>query len=417
MFKTPLAAMVAMIMIVSALSYTACDIKKAKDADKNDELALAVILLAAASSPFPVTAGNVYSLQFRNSTTVPITVWLMGSQPPCSKAVATAGNCDVSGWTSSTWEAGWISLRTSGYFSSSGTHFYNISKAGVSTEIDILNHITLQPGETLRIVPPINSSGKPEWYWYDGSNPVTAGTNSWVTRATGTNGSTISMPAPQSVMLYEYNTAPTGVLWWDMSAADGNNVKATMTYEGAGCTGANCGCSRAMPRVCKPNLADYNGSNDGCPYSMTFSNAKTCPKPWYYNDPLDSSKTVPSWVVAPSNLTTKSVSDVYTSYYTAAGSPTAQDLCKSGNGDVASKEAYHIWWRTNPVGLGWLNYLQKNAAGTCNAYGWSYDEKRWKPGDTFDVNGNPPENDEVGANVNCNILSNTYLNIDILDIM
>ncbi|MBP7738879.1 MAG: hypothetical protein KA369_23110 [Spirochaetes bacterium] len=51
--KTPLAVMVAMTMIVSALSFTACDIKKAKDADKNDELALAVILLAAAGGVIP----------------------------------------------------------------------------------------------------------------------------------------------------------------------------------------------------------------------------------------------------------------------------------------------------------------------------------------------------------------------------
>lgn len=179
--RLPLATVLAMTLLMSALAYVACGEKK----DNDSEDALALILAASGNGPFPVTDGNVFSIQYRNSTNVTITVWLVGNQPPCSQAVAALGHCNTAGWLPADYETHWNTLRTNGYFSDSGTHFYTITKRGVSTEINISNHIELQPGETLRIVPPI-SGGKPEWYWNAGG-ATTAGTNAWITR-TKTNG-------------------------------------------------------------------------------------------------------------------------------------------------------------------------------------------------------------------------------------
>ncbi len=377
LFKTPLAAMVAMTLIVSALSYTACDIKKAKDADKNDELALAVILLAAASSQFPVTAGNVFSIQFRNSTTVPITVWLMGNQPPCSKAQAELGNCNNTDWQPADYETHWNTLRTNGYFSASGTHFYNISRAGVNTEINISNRIVLQTGETLRVVPPLVDD-KPQWYWNEGGVAKTAGTNAWVTKTKNSKGVDISMTSPGNVLLYEYNVNyPSNNCIWDLSAVDGLNVKVTMSYEGAGCgSTANCGCDKAMPRVSKANIAAYNGSNDGCPYTEDSDTGITCPSPKHYPATITGSVVKPSWVVGTNDYTTANVSsEPYKSLYLdPAGSPSALTMTLAGvpGEDTPAhrtetynlKKAYHVWWSTNPLAQGWLNYLQHNTGGT-----------------------------------------------------
>jgi len=98
----------------------------------------------------------------------------------------------------------------------------------------------------------------------------------------------------------------------------------------------------------------------------------------------------------------------------------------SAAGSLANeKKAYHIWWATNPVAQGWLTYLQQNQAGSCDAYGWAYDEKRLDLSqcdpsirdDCFDVNGNPPDNQDINALVTCAYKPGTYVIIDILEIM
>ena len=419
--KTPLMIILAMILFLSALSYVACGEKKNNDS----ETALALLLAAAGGGPFPVTDGNVFSVQYRNSTSTSIIVWLEGSQPPCSQAEAL--NCNTTGWDATNYETKWNELRTGGYFAASDTHFFNISKKGVSTEINISNHIALQPGETLRIELPI-VSGKPQWYWSNGITEATAGVKGWVTRAKDSTGVDISMPASQKTLLYEYNVSPDGKVYWDLSAVDGLNAKATMTYEGTGCGSAeNCGCDNTVPKVVKTNITAYNGSNDGCPYIMQDSSgANICPNPKFYPATIDDAVTKPAWVVGTSSFTTASVESEYNAIWIDAGSPLGPVMASAPLGpepaeitqNIKKKKAYHIWWYTNPVAQGWLNYLQNNRAGRCDAYGWALDEKKWDPNDpnNFDSAGNPPDN-TLKTHVQCPILTNTYLNIDILDIM
>lgn len=68
--RLPLATVLAMTLLMSALAYVACGEKK----DNDSEDALALILAASGNGPFPVTDGNVFSIQYRNSTNVTITV-------------------------------------------------------------------------------------------------------------------------------------------------------------------------------------------------------------------------------------------------------------------------------------------------------------------------------------------------------
>lgn len=237
-------------------------------------------------------------------------------------------------------------------------------------------------------------------------------------------GADISMPSPKQQLLYEYNLAPDGKVYWDMSAVDGLNAKATMTYEGAGCgSTANCGCDNTVPKVVKTNIAAYNGYNDGCPYIMTFDSAITCPNPKFYPATITDGG-LPAWVVGTDNFTTASVESDYNAIWTDADSPNGLTMAQAPLGpepaeiaqNILKKKAYHIWWATNPVAQGWLNYLQSNTAGRCDAYGWALDEKKWKIGDSFDSEGNPPDN-SLKTHVTCPIVTNTYLNIDILDVM
>ena len=92
-------------------------------------------------------------------------------------------------------------------------------------------------------------------------------------------------------------------------------------------------------------------------------------------------------------------------------------MASAASGDPLQKQAYHIWWSTNAIGAAWLRYLQANAAGVCDAYGWAYDEMKWKSGDTFDANGNPSENTTIAPLVRCDIAPDTYVNIDITKVM
>ena len=60
--------------------------------------------------------------------------------------------------------------------------------------------------------------------------------------------------------------------------------------------------------------------------------------------------------------------------------------------------------------------MQKNKSGPCQQYGWAYDEKKWKSGDSFDKDGNPPDNTDVNPLIKCP-LNKGSLNIEILKIL
>lgn len=362
------------------------------------------------TAPFPTAMNNVFSIQYRNSSGKPISVWLEGSQPPCSEAQAL--QCDTflkNQETPADYTSKWQTLQQNGVFTASGTVFEVIDPDQRVENIKVSNRVDLVPGQTLRITPPI-VDGKAEWFWKQNGVAFTAGVKGWITPQ-GT-----PMPASQHALLYEYNITP-GVLYWDLSAVDGLNANATMTYAGPGCMGkSDCECNRPMPRVCSTNIDPFDGNNDGCPYIIPFDGSDTCPNPKFY-DKIDSSKPAPSWVTDRSLFTTEPVSSTHSQIWMTAGSPTGAEMASAPSGDTSIKPAYHIWWSKNPVGTGWLNYLQKNKGGPCNAYGWAYDEKKWEAGDPFDSEGNPPDNTPVEADVQCDIKSDTYVNIDITKVM
>lgn len=361
----------------------------------------------AVAHAFPTATENHFSIQYRNNTPETITVWLNGAQPPCSKTEAPS--CVVGG-VPDHYTTDWKNLKD--MFKKSGTHFYVLdSKTRKSREIEVTNRINLKRGETLRIVPPLGADNKPQWYYSSGGKAITAGVTGWVTRAG------INMPSPMQVNLFEYNLDyPQSKLWADISAVDGLNSNATMAWAGHGCGNPDCGTGVTMPRRLMTNIERYNGKNDGCPHIMKVAGANTCPNPKHY-PPHITAGARPDWVVGNSSFDTEKVSSQYASYWTNAGSPTGLEMCAAASGLALPKEAYHIWWATNSVAKGWLNYLQKNKKGRCDAYGWAYDEKKWKPGDKFDKQGNPPDNTSVTPQFAGSMKDDTYLNIDILKVM
>jgi hypothetical protein len=358
-----------------------------------------------------VISDDVFSIRYRNSTLSPITIWLIGSKPPCSKTEADAKNCNA-GSDPTQYTSKWTAMSAA--FERSGTAFYITRVSGMSDKIAVTNKIDLAAGEVLRIVPPNVTVGAytgPGWYYNNNVSGVTetSGTTTWVTK-TG-----IDMPAPEKVMLYEFNiSAPLdGNITYDISAVDGLNANATMNYTG---------CSATSEKACRTNINAYDGTNDGCPYIMQFFGQNTCPNPKFYTTIGGGTK--PAWVVPTTDFTTEDVSTTYSAYWTAAGSPSGAAMASAAGASANEKKAYHIWWATNPVAQGWLTYLQKNQAGTCDAYGWAYDEKRLDLSQCdpntetcFDGEGNPPDNQDISALVTCAYKPDTYVIIDILKVM
>ncbi|PKN87967.1 MAG: hypothetical protein CVU51_04815 [Deltaproteobacteria bacterium HGW-Deltaproteobacteria-1] len=299
-------------------------------------------------------------------------------------------------------------------FERSGTAFYITRVSGVSQKISISNKVDLEAGEVLRIVPPTVTVGTytgPGWYYnnYVTGLTETSGTTTWVTKKG------VTMPAPQKVMLYEFTAPLLGDINYDISAVDGLNANATMTYTG---------CSPTKQKSCMTNISVYDGTNDGCPYIMPFSGQNTCPNPGNYTS-IISSILRPDWVVPTADFTTLDVSTTYSAYYSAAGSPTALELFSAAGTSAVEKKAYHIWWATNPVAQGWLTYLQKNKAGSCDSYGWPYDEKKLDLSQCdpntetcFDnVTGDPLTDNPISPNVACAYKQDSYVLIDILKVM
>ena len=359
--------------------------------------------------PFPTAPGNVFSLQYRNRTRVAITVWLEGSQPPCSSA--TALQCDVMPggrpWIPSEYTSKWAGLRA--VFAAAGTRFSVVSGAGSARAVEVSNRVDLEPGETLRIELPLKN-GRPEWFFARNGVAQSVGTKGWVTRKG------VAMPASERALLFEYNVQATEV-YWDLSAVDGLNANGTMSYEGPGCAGSvNCKCDSALPKACVTNLDAYTATNDGCPYIQVVNGAAVCANPKFYAT-VDAAVAKPSWVVPTSAFTTDRVSSDFPTIWSEAGRPSGAEMASAPSGDPLKKRAYHIWWATNVVGKAWLRYLQANAAGTCDAYGWAYDEMKWRAGDTFDRNGNPSLNTSIAPLVRCDLSPDTYVNIDVTKVM
>lgn len=394
---------------------------------------------------FPTYADNVFSIQYRNSTPDSIAIWLTGDQPPCSKAEAK--NCDTTlkktnddpknpdkTQSDSEYTANWKAVADSGAFERSKTYFYIISAAGTQKKIAVTNKIILAKGETLRIVPPVNDKGLPEWFWHRAGKDESAGVATWVTK------SDINMPSIYAVSKLEFNlnaydpAHDKGTLthWIDMSAVDGLNTNVSFMYEGDGCgkDDPNCGCNKdgvpiVLPRACTIDLDLYKPlpGNDGCPYIMTTDQgAKTCPNPKFYPESgeINSDSLLPAWVVAQDKFTTNDVETSYKSIWTGAGSPSGKVMADAGEGAANKKKAYHVWWSTNPVGQGWINYLQNNWNGTCDQYAWAYDELRWYTtdgADSFNSDGNPPKINPHKPLFTCPVKSNTYMNFDIKKVM
>ncbi len=363
----------------------------------------------AASSSFPVAPGNIFALQYRNSSVGAITVWLEGSQPPCSSAKALECETMPGGkaWNPADYTKNWGALKS--VFAASGTHFYVVDTNDAAKEVDVSNRVDLNPGETLRVQLPIKD-GHPEWYFARNGGKLSVGTKGWVTKKG------VSMPASERALLFEYNIQSKEV-YWDLSAVDGLNANGTMNYEGPGCAGAlNCKCDDALPKACTTNLDAFTDVNDGCPYVMKVNGASVCPNPKFYSS-VDGAVKKPTWVVPASKFTTDSVSTDHADVWNKAGKPSGGEMASAPSGDALKKQAYHIWWSTNVVGQAWLKYLQANAAGVCDAYGWAYDEMKWKSGDTFDQNGNPSLNTTISPLVRCDLSPDTYVNIDITKVM
>lgn len=401
---------------------------------------LPTLFVDAGPGGFPKYDGNVFSIQYRNSTTDTITVWLEPTQPPCSKQVAHDQGCSATDWTA-----------LQNQFTKSGTKFVIIDANGTSKNTSVLSHTDLAPGETLRIIPPLGSDGMPQWYFGAAGSETTAGPATWVTKKG------ISMPAVGAVTKVEFNPDPNHILWFDLSAIEGVNIQVTMSYEGPG-------TADVTTKECKIPLDDYSDTNsDGCPYggpeTMTGSTASSCLHPrWYPYDSIEAAVLKPSWVVAPKDFTLTDsdntkyaailadatqalkgwiayfsgqdsrwkppvhyATDAFTGYMLADGAIGDAD----GKGTfLPAKKAYHIWWATNPVALGWKQYVQQNGKGNCDSYAWAYDEKVWKPADftksnngfTTDGNVNPLNENSIVPLVSHALSKNTYLNIDIAQV-
>ena len=275
--------------------------------------------------------------------------------------------------------------------------FYVISANGTVKQTKSQQMQTLKPNEIWRIVPPIEN-GDPYWCMDQPcrkddpcDNPSTRqecikrrqicidndgwirncpGVGAWFTSAdkdkiTGSVGSRI-----------EYNVN-NGEIWFNSSAVDATNSNFSANYTK---------CSEKK-RKCITDLTT-------CKHVGEEQGVKVCLAPKFWPD--------------------KDINECGTSGFGKQFNMSPRDLAAAAFGDPNKKIEYHKWWGTNKCALDWLKWLQKNPK--CDMYGWAYDEMRWKPGDSFDKNGNPPENKEVNPLIHCK-LDKGNLNIDVLKVM
>ena len=308
--------------------------------------------------------GKSFTIQYRNSTKVPITVWL-DNQAFCEKSSSSA-DCkqgDDNAWNKN---LGKFFVYTK---NSSGKWEY--SKTTSARKQDI------QPGQIWRIVPPTDSKNQPYWCFDQPAGDGLwqrncPGVGAWITR-TG-----FKMNAIDKVTRFEYNIN-NGELWYNSSSVDGVNTNNSIEYSG----------------VCKDNHRVCDIDLDSCPVKENVDGIMTCPSAKWWPD-LDSK--------CPGGELSMGLKP--------------SDVAGCGYGDAARKEVCHKWWASNKTcAQKWLNWLQKNPSGKkCNQYGWAYDEMKYKPGDKFDSNGNPSENHDVRPLVHCSLKGGS-LKINITNIL
>jgi hypothetical protein len=123
-----------------------------------------------------------------------------------------------------------------------------------------------------------------------------------------------------------------------------------------------------------------------------------------------------------STFNTKNVvAEKFNDIWVAAGSPSNKEMAIAPSGEALKKKAYHLYWANDPQAQAYLNWLQRGADGkiNTNAYGWAYDEMKWKPGVGWDPNnGNPLNaNTEVGANKAASIVKGQSIDIHVTDLI
>ena len=329
----------------------------------------------------PPPAPKDLDIRFYNNSDKPFTVWLEGSQPPCNKEQASKCHTwQVGEETPESYAAKWKALAP--VFEQSGTKF-SIYDGKTTRAIPVSNSVELKPGETFILQPPVDANGQASWYYMNREKTgiMKAGLKAWVAK-TG-----ISMPASERTILFEFNP---GVnpgtkayeMYWDISAVDGINAKATMEY-GDDISVANTDIGKCL----------YQGTN-------TCQNLKFQPEATF------NAKNV--------------VAENFNDIWVAAGKPSNKEMAQAASGDPLKKKAYHIYWAMDPQAQAYLNWLQRDADGKIktNAYGWAYDEKKWKEGVSFDVNGNPEnDNKEVDALRSGLIVKGKSLEIKVTDII
>jgi hypothetical protein len=206
----------------------------------------------------------------------------------------------------------------------------------------------LAPGEIWQITPPADAKG-PYWCFDQGGKRICAGVGAYFTRAGQ------DMPVTDGVMRLEYNVN-NNQLWYNLSAVDGINANLTMTYTGEGC--------QDRTRACLTDLL-------ACPHNAVFAGGvRSCPA-------------LKKWPTSVAEACAQQGGDLHGHSVT--------EMAGCGWTDAANKEMCHRWYGQNACALGWLRYLQEGKGTECAAYGWAYDEKKWRPGDSFDK-GNPPDN-------------------------
>jgi hypothetical protein len=335
-------------------------------------------------SPIPVPTPSFFThfppedpffdMRFYNNTQIAITIWLEGSQPPCS--VENANQCNtklVPPETPADYRAKWLALAN--VFEDSGTKFEigtYTNRKWIFKTVPVLNSVDLTPEELLIIHIPKTTALKdntkevPIWAFSPDALKGGVGTKAWAT-VKGAD-----MPASESTMLYEYNfDKNNGNIFWDLSAVDGINTTCQM----------NCGKDVS---ICATPL-------DTCPYPGIRSGYPTCLNPKFKPEIFDG--------------TLNKVQQQQPAIWNNAGQPSNIVMCSSASGDPILKQAYHVFWAIDDIAVNYLHWLQRNSENQVitQAYGWAYDEFIWKNGDTFDkvgnpeVNGNPSKNDDIAA--------------------
>ena len=339
---------------------------------------------------FP-SGNDKFSIQFKNSTNNDIIVWLddMGM---CS--MEQTNDChmgDPNAWGSKGMGTFYIYTNQNGKWD---------AQKSLTTRRQVL-----KPGQVWGVFPPINpKTGNPFWCMDQPCNKkqnceaigdpkdrqkcidkrtTCIKNNGWFRNCPGVGAWFTTSDVKGNIIgsvgsRIEYNIN-NGDLWFNSSAVDAINANFDATYTGC-------------PENERKCLADLNS----CPYTRVTNGVKECIAPKFWPDDV--------------------INKCGTNGFGSQWNLSPKDLAGCGYGDPAHKEECHKWWGTNDCAKKWLNYLQKNPSGKCEQYGWAYDEMRWKPGDTFDKNGNPPTNKDVTPLIHCPLKKGS-LNINVLKIL